>query len=336
MFSLWPTSNTTLPDSYWATFSLPDGKLPVVYSDSYNITFWGIEKLHPFDSQKYGRIAGFLTDWGVLDKTRLLEALPVSNDLINKYHSSKYILDLQSSRTLARITEVAPVALFPSAITNHKILLPMRSMVGGSLIAARAALERGWGINLGGGFHHAHSKGGGGFCVYADITMIAGELRRHSPIRKIMVVDLDAHQGNGQSRDLGDDPNTYLLDLYNAAVYPSDKEAIAKITHRVELESGMKDKEYLYLLRKALDKSLADFAPDFIIYNAGSDILAGDPLGALGISSEGLIERDEIVFRTAIDRKIPIVMLLSGGYQKINAEIIASSIRSMFAKGLLK
>jgi len=329
-------SDSTLSPTYWSDFSLPANHLPIAYDPIYNITFWGIEKLHPFDSQKYGRVFNFLTEAGVMQPGHHITPLPAGNELLSIYHTTEYLGSLREATTLAKITEMAPVRFFPSSVTDRKVLLPMRTAVGGSLLAARAAFERGWGINLGGGFHHAHARGGGGFCVYADITMIAGELRRHTSKRKVMVIDLDAHQGNGQARDLGGDADTHLLDIYNAGVYPQDHEAIAKITNKVELQSGTGDADYLTQLRAALQKSFEEFAPEFIVYNAGTDTLTGDALGRMELSESAIVERDEIVFRHAREKSVPIVMLLSGGYQKTNAGVIAKSVKNLAAKGLLR
>jgi len=145
---------------------------------------------------------------------------------------------------------------------------------------------------------------------------------------------LDAHQGNGHERDklTIDDQELYILDVYNYQIYPGDRYAKTAINLQVELRSGTETREYLQELEKALHKAFQEFQPDFIFYNAGTDILENDPLGDLMVSADGIIQRDEMVFREAMQKKIPVVMLLSGGYQQSNARVIADSIVNLNQK----
>lgn len=149
-----------------------------------------------------------------------------------------------------------------------------------------------------------------------------------------MIVDLDAHQGNGHEHDHLDDEDTYIVDSYNDLIYPGDMDARAAIKKTITVRSSHSDVTYLDNITIGLIEAITEFNPEFIIYNAGTDILAGDPLGALMISPEAIIKRDEIVFELCLkgDRVIPVVMLMSGGYQMSNAEIIAESIQNLIAK----
>jgi histone deacetylase 11 len=193
-----------------------------------------------------------------------------------------------------------------------------------------AAMERGWAINLGGGFHHASADDGGGFCFYSDIALGIKVLRSSTRCpEKIMIIDLDAHQGNGYERDFLQDESIYILDMYNAAVYPNDIKAKLAIDRNIELNSGIGDVDYLDRLSKEMELAFEDFTPGLIFYNAGTDIMTGDPLGRMNISERGIIARDEMVFSKALSEKVPIVMLLSGGYQKENAAVIAKSIHNI-------
>jgi histone deacetylase 11 len=142
-------------------------------------------------------------------------------------------------------------------------------------------------------------------------------------------------QGNGHEndklrgvfRDAGVD--VFTLDMFNAWIYPFDRAAEKAIDCAVRLKSGTGDEKYLSLLRSHLSVSLDSFRPQFVVYNAGTDCLAGDTLGQLDLSAAGIIERDSIVFRACRDRSIPTLMLLSGGYQKTNADVIARSIANL-------
>ena len=212
------------------------------------------------------------------------------------------------------------------------LLEPMLYQAGGSVAAAFAALEHGWAINLGGGFHHASSDQGGGFCAIADIGMIVKVLRREKKLKKVMIIDLDAHQGNGHERDFLNDPDTYIVDFYNHQIYPNDIEAKPGIDLKVGLDAFTEDSYYFEQMDAKLPEAFQAFKPELVIYIAGTDVLAGDPLGLLSISEDGIIARDEKVFRMAMEHKIPIVMLLGGGYQKSNAAVIAKSILNLREK----
>lgn len=127
----------------------------------------------------------------------------------------------------------------------------------------------------------------------------------------------------------------YILDMYNAGIYPFDFEAKRYIDQKVELASGTKTKEYLDKLDEALEVARNNFNPELVVYNAGTDILDGDPLGRLKISPDGVMTRDEKVFRFARERNIPLLMLTSGGYMKSSARVIADSIINLSKKNLI-
>lgn len=308
------------------------GKLPIVYSDNYNIEFFGLEKAHPFDSVKYRRVMDFLLAARALKREQVIPAAQPGEELLLLAHSREYLDSLKSPWTLARITEMHFLRMFPAKLAYNIVLATMLFQTGGSLLAAKAALGKGWAINLGGGFHHASYANGQGFCPLADISLIVKYLRREKLAQKVMIIDLDAHQGNGHGRDFIGDADVFIVDVYNSYIYPGDTPAKEGIDLKVELEPYTADTEFLQKTRKALDKAFAAFASDLVIYNAGTDILIGDELGALDITREGVIKRDELVFEKALGAKIPVVMLLSGGYQKSNAEVIAASILNLKEK----
>ncbi|KAF4352850.1 hypothetical protein F8388_014405 [Cannabis sativa] len=316
-------------------FDVPISKVPLIYSSKYDISFLGIEKLHPFDSAKWGRICGFLIKDGVLDKNGIVEPLEASKNDLLVVHSESYLNSLKYSANVAMIIEVPPVALFPNCIVQQKVLHPFRNQVGGTIVAAKLAKERGWAINVGGGFHHCCGGRGGGFCVYADITLCIHFAFVRLNVSRVMIIDLDAHQGNGHETDFANDSRVYILDMFNPGIYPLDYEARRYIDQKVEVVSGTRTHEYLQKLDEALEVAAHAFDPELIIYNAGTDILDGDPLGRLKISPDGISSRDEKVFRFARERNIPIVMLTSGGYMKSSARVIADSITNLSTKRLI-
>ncbi|CAL4175835.1 unnamed protein product [Meganyctiphanes norvegica] len=197
-------------------------------------------------------------------------------------------------------------------------------------------MEHGWAINIGGGFHHCCSEEGGGFCAYADITLaIYLVLLNYQNVQRVMIIDLDAHQGNGHERDFIGRRDVYILDVYNKDIYPGDELAKQAISRRVELFSFTEDEEYLHKVNTHVEGALNEFHPQFVVYNAGTDIMIGDSLGLLSISKKGIIERDEIVWSKVRQRGIPIMMVTSGGYQRSTAAVIADSIINLNNKDLI-
>jgi len=307
--------------------------LPVIYTRKFNISFYGLEKLQNFDSSKYLNIIQELYTKKVLAKHQLIKPACIpSFEHLQIAHSKEYLNSLNSSTKIGDLTEIGMYEHVPNFLLRSKVLTPMLYGVAGTILAAKVALDRGFCINLSGGYHHASGNEGGGFCVYSDITISLRHIRKNYPhIKNIMIIDLDAHQGNGFERDKMEskDANLFIVDVYNRNIYPGDEEAKAAIDISCELKSWVADVEYLKTLRQALDIAFEKFTPQIIYFNAGADVLASDPLGLLNISAEGLIKRDEMVFKEAKQRNIPIVMTLSGAYQKVNAKVVADSIANI-------
>lgn len=304
-------------------------KLPIVFSPAYDITLFGIERLHPFDSAKYGKVFKELKKAGMLDGSNHHVPEAVTDKELLRVHSKKYLKFLNQSQIVAAIAELRMLKRIPNCILQARLLRPMRYATGGSILAAQLAMEQGWAINLSGGYHHAKGHLSSGFCFFADINLAAFRLLDENPDMKILVVDLDAHQGNGFEAVFEDDPRTPTFDMYNGYIYPQDTDAAAFIKYKFPLRPGTSTEEYLKKLRKELPKAIEAEKPDLILYNAGVDIYERDPLGGLGISAEGIYKRDLFVFTEAMNRSIPIAMLLSGGYTPESYRIIGNSIKGL-------
>ncbi|XP_054071842.1 histone deacetylase 11 isoform X2 [Rissa tridactyla] len=266
----------------------------------------------------------------------IVQAREATDEDLLVVHTRRYLNKLKWSFVVATITEIPPVAFLPNFVVQRKVLKPLRTQTGGTIMAGKLAVDRGWAINVGGGFHHCSSDKGGGFCAYADITLAIKFLfERVQGVSKATIIDLDAHQGNGHERDFMDDHRVYIMDVYNRYIYPGDGFAKRAIKRKVELEWGTEDTEYLQKVHTHVEGALNEVKPDVIVYNAGTDILDGDPLGGLAISPQGIVKRDEVVFKAARSRRIPILMVTSGGYQKRTARIIADSILNLHSLGLI-
>ncbi|KAG1652546.1 hypothetical protein FOA52_007137 [Chlamydomonas sp. UWO 241] len=313
--------------------------LPLVYSPKYNITFFGIEKLHPFDSAKFSKIARSLTASGLVAHSQLVEPLEASLELLKDVHTEEYVTSIQtSSWRVAQVTELQALFALPPVLLRWRVVSPMRYHVAGTVAAAGLAMQYGWAINLGGGMHHAHASGGGGWCPFDDVYLAVRRLRDASggEVKKVMYIDLDAHQGNGVERDKlrHDDNDLFIIDVYNAGVYPKDDDAKPAINISVELRSQTDTYTYLARLDEALVRGLAEFpSPDLIVYNAGTDVLEGDPLGRLSVNEAGVLARDAAVWDFALTRaRCPIVMTLSGGYAARSAAVVADSLAALIRK----
>lgn len=311
----------------------------IVYSPHYNIGFLGLERLHPFDSRKYGRawkclqdhFGSRLAEWSVRPRRA------ANREDLLRVHTPGYLGQLRKRKYLARALEFPPVAALPWWVTDWAVLRPMRWATMGTIVAARKALDHGLAVNLGGGFHHAKPGGGEGFCIYSDIAIAVHTLRNEgllSQSERVAYVDLDAHQGNGVCHAFLDDKSVFIFDMYNSTIYPAhDTEARERIDCDIRLTSNCHEREYLRDLENRLPgflDSISRTAPlGLAIYNAGTDVFQGDPLGALNLSAAAILRRDLFTVQALRERRIPTVMLLSGGYARESYRLVADSVTAL-------
>ena len=303
----------------------------VVYARQYNIKAMGLEKLHPFDSRKYGRA------WVTLRRSHreLLRAAhirpkrPITEDELLRVHSTAYLERLRDSAYLANVLEV-PVSRVPGWLVDRLVLRPMRWATMGTILAARAAMQHGLAINLGGGYHHASPDDGHGFCVYADIALAIDDLRRGgqlSETNKVVYIDTDAHRGDGVCHSFAADPRVFIYDQYNWHIFPNDPAARRRIDCDVHVGTNIRTPVYLEKLKTRLPPFLHSLSGvKFAIYNAGTDIFTDDQLGSMDVSAEGVQERDRFVLQQLMGLKIPTAVLTSGGYSKESYKLIAAMV----------
>ncbi len=199
--------------------------------------------------------------------------------------------------------------------------------MGGTLAAAFAALEDGWAANLAGGTHHAFPDRGEGFCVFNDVAVAAREIQAEGRARNVSVFDLDVHQGNGTAAIFANDPTVFTLSVHGSDNFPFKKETSDL---DIELPDGTGDADYLEAVERGLEAALRSH-PDLAFYVAGADPYEGDRLGRLAVSLEGLARRDELVFDTCRKARVPVAIVMSGGYArnvKDTVEIHYNTVRS--------
>jgi histone deacetylase 11 len=301
----------------------------LVYHPRYNITAIGLEKLHPFDGVKYRRIHDWLIRQGLRTSADFQAPRTCVRADLLRVHAPQYLDSLRRRRALARILEVPVIGMVPAAFTDWRVLKRMRWATGGTVLACRLARQSGLAINLGGGFHHAGPAAGGGFCAYADVPLALWALHAEKPFRAALVVDTDAHQGNGTADAVRGWSWAHMLDFFEEGIFPWPK---VPEKMPVPLNAGTTGPEYLDVLATELHKALDRFEPDFIVYNAGSDVLATDPLTNLLLSDDDLIDRDLHVITAARERGIPLAMVLSGGYGPHSWVAHARSIEAILTR----
>jgi acetoin utilization deacetylase AcuC-like enzyme len=277
--------------------------LKAFYSDLFVLP---LPETHRFPMAKYGRLRERLIAEGVLSTADLHVPDAISWDDLRLVHDSGYVEDVATgalSRDMQRRIG------FPWS--PHMVERSRRS-VGATLAAARAAL-RGDAVaaNLAGGTHHAFRERGEGYCVFNDVAVAARVLIHGGVIERAVVVDCDVHQGNGTAAIFRDDPAVFTFSLHGARNFPFRKEASDL---DVTFEDGARDAEYLTALTAHLPRVLDGHRPDLVFFLAGADPYEGDRLGRLGLTIEGLRERDRVVFDACRARSLPVAVAMAGGY----------------------
>ncbi len=307
----------------------------IVYSRHYNIGLFGLERLHPFDSRKYGRAWKQLRQYfgSTLGEFHVRPKRAASRDELALVHSPEYLNQLRDPKYVARALEVPVIQRLPSWLIDAHILRPMRWATRGTIMAANEACVHGLAVNLGGGYHHAKPGRGEGFSIYSDIGIAVASLRAERLIAddsRIAYIDTDAHQGNGVCHTFMKDNRVFIFDIFNARIYPMfDVDARKRIDCDVGITNTITDAEYIGELRDRLPGFLDSVGQSPIglaIYNAGTDVFADDPLGDLNISASAIRERDLFVVGELRKRDIPTVMVLSGGYTKQSFQLVADSV----------
>ena len=276
-------------------------ELPVVNHKDY---FAKIGDDHKFPINKFGDLANYLIEKKIVKKFH--EPYPCSEETLKRAHSEKYIRDIKN-KTLDKIgIKKIGFPLVDSVV--------QRSLVatGGTVLASKLAIYNGVACNTAGGSHHANYDAGAGYCVFNDVAVASQYLLNKGLAGKILIIDLDVHQGNGNSDIFRDNNNVFTFSMHSKSNYPA-KKSISNCD--VELENDMQDKEYLNILKFYL-KQLNEENFDFVFYIAGVDIHFNDRLGKLKISDEGIKKRDEIVTENFFSKGIPLCGVLGGGYNK--------------------
>jgi acetoin utilization deacetylase AcuC-like enzyme len=269
---------------------------------------------HRFPIAKYARIRDEVLARGLLPASATEEPDRVDRWALELVHTTRYVeAVLDGSLTPAELRRLG----FPWSPELRERSL---RTVQGTIEAARDALDRGLGINLAGGTHHAFPGHGEGFCVFNDVAIAIRVLQREGRITRAAVVDVDVHQGNGTALVFAGDPDVFTFSIHGARNYPFRKE---RSTLDVELDDGCDDVAYLEAVEAHLGPVLDAARPELVCYLGGADPFVHDRFGRLGLSVAGLGDRDRQAFAAIRGRGIPLVLTMAGGYARRLEDVVA-------------
>jgi acetoin utilization deacetylase AcuC-like enzyme len=318
----------------------------LVYSENYCLPIGE----HIFRSDKYRLIRDLLLREHVADESDFIVPQPASEADVMLVHSPLYVSKLMEGSLSAREELEMEIPYSPQVVDAFML------HTGGSILAAERALQDGVSINVGGGFHHAFPEHGEGFCMINDFAVAIRAMQKRGLIGRAMTVDCDVHQGNGTAFIFGgaqqkantlpswsagalDAPQGAMVsegptkDVFTISLHQENNYPFVKPPSSIDvnLPDGCGDLEYLAWLDNALSSGLRRFDPELISYVAGADPYREDQLGGLNLTIEGLKRRDELVFRVARSRDIPVMVTYAGGYANRIEDTVAIHANTVVA-----
>jgi acetoin utilization deacetylase AcuC-like enzyme len=297
-------------------WSLSDSTVHIYYSDHFEIP---LLPGHRFPIEKYALLRQRLLSEKIAAEHELFASIPAEFETLLVAHDQQYLehcfRGTLSTEAIARIG-------FP---WSEQLLLRSRASVGGTLAAAECALIDGFAGNLAGGTHHAHADFGSGYCVFNDLAVAALTLLERKRIQRVLIIDLDVHQGDGTASIFKNDSRVFTFSMHGEKNFPFRKQVSSC---DVNLPDGCTDAVYLELLTEHLPQIFEASDPQLILYQAGVDALFSDTLGRLRLSFDGLRRRDHEVFSMAKRKGVALAMTLGGGYANPIEHSIGAHVNS--------
>jgi acetoin utilization deacetylase AcuC-like enzyme len=263
--------------------------------------------------EKYELLPLQLLREGTVQEANFFQPIALTNEEILSTHSTNYLFKLNNNLLSRKEQRAIGFPIRPELITRGK------HIARGTYDCALFALEHGVAMNIAGGTHHSFEDRGEGFCIFNDFAIAANLLLLQQRVHKILIVDLDVHQGNGTAKIFEGDNRVFTMSVHGAKNYPLKKETSDL---DIGVPDGMEDESYLSLLKQHLPHVLDTVLPDFIFYLAGVDVLETDKLGRLGLTREGCKARDTFVLTEAKTRGIPVAISMGGGYSEQLRDIL--------------
>jgi acetoin utilization deacetylase AcuC-like enzyme len=284
---------------------------PVVFHPDYVIR---LPEGHRFPADKFGRYARTLVADGLALGNAWVEPEEAPEAWLTLAHDPAYVAAVENGALTADIVRRIG---FPN---TPPVARRARLAVGGTVLASRLAAAHGLAFNAAGGSHHARRAHGAGFCVFNDVAVAALLARAEGRARRVLIIDLDVHQGDGTAQILAAEPEIFTFSLHCADNYPLHKE---RSDLDIELARDTGDDEYLTVLAAALPRLFAQARPELVFYLAGVDVHADDPLGKLTLTDAGLMARETLVFETLKREGVPAAVVMAGGYDPDGGRLAA-------------
>jgi acetoin utilization deacetylase AcuC-like enzyme len=259
---------------------------------------------HVFPIKKYRLIYESLLEIGARPE-HFIEPRPASDEELLLVHTPRFLKKIETSSLNRNELQELELRFSPELVRFSRL------MVGGTILTLEQALSDGLAVHIGGGFHHAFPDHGEGFCLLNDVAVAVESAVRSGRAKKVMIIDCDLHQGNGTAAVFAGREDVFTFSIHQMDIYPSTKPAG---TLDVGLWSGDGDEKYLAELGAHVPRIYEEFRPDLVVYLAGADPFEGDQLGGLFLTKAGLKARDKLVLEGARSRRIPVAVLLAGGY----------------------
>jgi acetoin utilization deacetylase AcuC-like enzyme len=273
----------------------------LIFSNEY----WMVETgKHVFPLQKYRLVYENLLAMGA-KKENFLRPRPAPDEDVLLVHSPRYLKHVKTGGLSQAELKALEIHYSPELVRFALL------SVGGTVLAARKAIETGLAVHIGGGFHHAFPDHGEGFCLLNDVAVAARKVIVDEYAERVMIVDCDLHQGNGTAAALAGRKEIFTLSIHQMDIYPTEK---PRSTLDIPLWAGDGDDKYLAALRAHIPNIYREFRPGLVIYLAGADPYEKDQLGGLALTKAGLKERDKLVIENARRLGIPVAVVLAGGY----------------------
>lgn len=276
--------------------------LPILHAASYDALF---DPGHRFPMGKYTRLAELIVGAGLALPETFIRPAPAPAEWLALAHDRKYVDQVISLSVPKAIEREIGFEV------TERVSLRARLASAGTVLAGRIALDEGLACNTAGGSHHARRGGGAGFCTFNDVAVAAHVLLAEGAVSRVLVIDLDVHQGDGTAEICAGTKAIRTVSMHAEKNYPARKQPSSI---DVALPDGVRDEAYLEMVDWLLPMTVEGFAPDLVFYNAGVDPHGDDRLGRLGLTDTGLFERDRRVFAFFRSRGIPVASVIGGGY----------------------
>jgi len=290
----------------------------LVYHEEYDLQLGS----HIFPSQKYRLVREALIAENIASADDFLKPEPAADADVLRVHTTDYVHRIKSGTLAASEQMLLEIPAGPETVRAFWLA------AGGSILAGQHAMKDEFSANIGGGFHHAYSGHGEGFCMIHDVAIAIRRLQVNGAIEKAMIVDTDVHHGNGTAAIFAKDESVFTLSIHQQNNYPARK---PPSNIDLNLPDRIGNDEYLNILGEGMFRAFDQFQPDMIFYVGGADPYREDQLGGLSLTLDGLRERDRMVFDHARRRNVPVAITLAGGYARHVEDTVKIHVNTIVA-----